>query len=148
MRVKVTTKDLGWNHILRTALDSRRKSVDVGVRNGARRAGGPSNADIARWHEYGTRTVPARPHWRPAFDRNLRRYRRMGRSLMWRVAMRRMALRHALLQLGYAYRSDVQAEIRAHIPPPLAESTAAAKGSSTPLIDTAQYIQSFDVDVT
>ena len=40
--------------------------------------------------------------------------------------------------LGQKYVGQIQARISAGIPPPLAESTIARKGSSVPLIDTGQ----------
>jgi hypothetical protein len=45
-------------------------------------------------------------------------------------------VRVALDRLGAKFVGDIQRRIKAHIPPPLQQSTIDRKGSSTPLIDT------------
>lgn len=38
--------------------------------------------DLARIHEHGTETIPARPHWRPVFNKWIRRRGVMSRKLL------------------------------------------------------------------
>ena len=138
----ITDRDLGWKRLGRALRDATVSAVEVGVQPGSTRKGddGPTNAEIAAWHEYGTSRVPARPFMRPTFDAKWPVYRAFSSVLGRKVLFGALSKRQALMALGLKYASDVKAHVRAGIPPALAQSTIDRKGSSKALIDTAQLI--------
>lgn len=142
--MRIVDRDLGWRRLGKALRDTSAVAVDVGVRaDGAARAdGGPSNAEIGAWHEYGTSTVPKRSWLRATYDRNWPIYAKMGRLLADQVLVGRLDKRKALTIVGVKFASDIKARIRAGIPPALADSTIERKGSSKQLIDTGQLIGS------
>lgn len=137
----VIDRDLGWKRLGKALRDTSWNAVDVGVPSGSqRRDGGPTNAEVYAWHEYGTGTIPKRSSLRATFDKNFLLYQKIGATLGLQVLLGRIPKRQALQILGLKFANDIKAAIRAGIPPALAESTAAAKRSTTPLIDTGQLI--------
>lgn len=105
---------------------------------------------VAAFHEFGTDRIPQRS-WLVAGiaeneDRIAALMKRLARSV---IANRsRLDPRRALDLLGLEITQLIQARIRAGIAPPLADVTIARKGSSTPLIDTGQLIQSIRHRIT
>ena len=146
----VTIKDdrRRWDILGRTINASGRLTVEVGVRDDGRprSGGGPTNAELVTIHEFGVDTenvkIPGRSFIRSTLDKNLAAYRRLGRELAGRAVLGQIKLTQALSLLGLQVEKDIRARIRAGIPPPLADSTIARKGSTIPLIDTSQMIRS------
>lgn len=95
-------------------------------------------ADVAKWMEYGTPTIPARPFLRPVFrenkDRIRKRYYRMLKKL---VKMKRIETR-ALEPLGEELVALVKDKIDSIFEPSLSDITVKRKGHGKPLIDTYQ----------
>lgn len=124
--------------------------VSVGIHRGVltRRArgklGGQSMAEIARDNELGNhrRRIPSRPFMMIT----MRYYREQMVALMRELGQliidRQTTPIRALNIIGLLYTSLIQQTIRNRVPPPNAPYTIARKGSSTPLIDTGQMIQS------
>jgi len=120
------------------------RTLTVGIHEdaGNHDGGDLTVAGIGSVHEFGSGNVPARPFLRPTFDTNQNKYvRNLSRALGKDVDKKRQPDR-TLNALGASIVADVQGAIRSRIPPPLAESTVAQKGSSTPLIDSGQLINS------
>lgn len=97
---------------------------------------------IGRAHEFGL-GVPERPWLRTAFASHARTYRGALRfALVQRVEGGEAAAALTLRQLGVAMVADIQNTIATHPWKPNAPLTIELKGSSRPLIDDGQMIQS------
>jgi hypothetical protein len=86
--------------------------------------------------------VPARPFFRPAFDKNAQKLGAFIETTVGAVYLGKLAPRQALGLIGEFMVAKVKAEIRAVKSPPLAKLTIVRKGSTKPLIDTGQMINS------
>lgn len=129
----------------RTTEEASRTSVTVGIHEeegGETVDGGQTIAEIGLYHELGTSRVPRRSWLADTIDEEQSRIdealRRVGRE----IAAARMRPDVAYLQLGEFIVAKIQGRIRRRIPPPLAPSTIAAKGSDVPLIDEGRLIAS------
>lgn len=99
-------------------------------------------ADVATFHEFGTRTIPARSFIRAWFDERVAENRDLLLSQLKLVAAGKLTLEDAMQRVALKMEASVRKRIRAHIAPPLAQSTIDRKGSSTPLISTGQLVAS------
>jgi hypothetical protein len=114
------------------------------------RTDGPlTNVEIGAIHEFGGGNVPQRSFLRSTVDLKQAEYRRLiNNGLRKMVTHRGGSLRDGAMRLlelvGMKAAADVKARITegAGIPPPLAPSTIARKGSSRPLVDTGQLLNS------
>lgn len=149
-RAIVTEVDRGWGALKKT-LELIRSSnggavVNVGFVGDkahlAHAGTGLTNNEIGMVHEFGSPAagIPERSFLRSTFDEQRPAYKELARKLCKAVIERKMTVVDALKILGLKAESDVRAKIRSHIPPPNSPATIAAKGSSTPLIDTGQMI--------
>lgn len=103
---------------------------------------GTTIGDIATWMEFGTQTVPQRSWCRGWFDERQDFIRATLQTQVQQVMTGKRPIEQAAERIALAFEGDCKARIVRHIPPPLAPATVKAKGSSTPLIDTGQLIQS------
>ncbi len=94
--------------------------------------------DVATIHEYGLGNCPERSFIRSWADENQAKNRITIEKVMGAVVSGRLSVKQSLDAIGLRFVAEMQARIVAGIEPPLAESTIARKGSSTPLIDTGQ----------
>jgi len=112
---------------------------------GQKAAPGVSSASelvtIARAIEYGTATIPPRKFLRTALMRHRRRWTR-GLAKIVPLAGQRGPMMQVIHKVGIAMVADTQSTMRKGPWTPNAPSTIARKGSSQPLIDSAQLIQS------
>jgi hypothetical protein len=148
----VKWKDFGWEAIKKEFSkvgEAGSLSVSVGVQGDeaalTHENSGLTNADLAIIHEFGTSDgrIPARPHWRSAFDANSKKYQKELDDAV-RAGLDGKRIEGELLLAGEAYRADVIKLIKTSIDPPLSEATVEHKqGETTTLIDTGQYINSF-----
>jgi hypothetical protein len=101
-------------------------------------------------HEFGVpeRGIPERPFLRPGIRAYKSDLVQLNRINLLKVVNGRMTIAKALQQLGVFAVGAVQRYIRMGHFKPLKESTIKAKGSSKPLIDTAQMMQSVTFEVT
>lgn len=116
------------------------RTITVGIHA---REGGASHdeadvtvAELGSWHEFGL-GVPQRSFVRGWYDESQREIATVLKARMAAVARGAdpdQQLEVAALQ----FESSMKERISDHIPPPLSPSTIAAKGSSTPLIDSGQ----------
>jgi hypothetical protein len=95
-------------------------------------------AEVATFHEFGTRTIPQRSFIRGWFDESVEKNRALILSQLKLVAAGKLGLEQALERVALKCEADVKRRIRNRIPPPLAPATVQRKGSSVPLIDTGQ----------
>lgn len=95
-------------------------------------------ADVATFHEFGTRTIPQRSFIRAWFDENQAFIAETLQKQFAQVANGKRPVEQAAERCALAFEGSVKQRISRGIPPPLAASTIARKGSSKPLIDTGQ----------
>lgn len=116
--------------------------VTVGVHaedGGATYDGGATVSDIATFHEFGTATIPARSFVRAWADGARAEIQSDLQGLAEAIVAGKVANPETGLRaLAARWVGQVQDRISDGIPPPLAESTIARKGSATALIDTGQ----------
>ena len=120
--------------------------VRVGVMGDGQHAGSSlTNAELAAIHEFGAprANIPERAHIRGTFDARQAEWQALAEKLLKGVLADRFTPEQALGILGEKAVSDMRAFVRAGVPPPLQPRTIKRKGSSTPLIDTGRYLQSF-----
>lgn len=149
MTVRVTTriiKDIDPSAIdrLKARLTRDGRVVNVGFPEGKREPDGTPVALVAAVHEFGAPSVgiPERPFLRIAIQRNRLKYVRLNRINLVKMLRGQTTVEEALGQLGEMAKGDVQTEIRNGDFTPLRPATIRRKGSSQPLIDTGQMIQS------
>lgn len=99
---------------------------------------GLSVADIAAFHEYGTQTVPMRSYIRAWYDENPEFIRTTLKRELTEAAAGKRTVDQAMERAALIFEGSVKQRIARNIPPPLAPSTVARKGSSVALIDTGQ----------
>lgn len=105
---------------------------------GADHGGGLTVGDVATFHEFGTRTVPQRSFLRAWFDENQTFIAETLKKQFAGVPEGKRTAEQAAERCALAFEGGVKQRIARGIPPPLAPSTIARKGSSVPLIDTGQ----------
>ena len=129
---------------LRQRLVGDNRVVNVGVPEGKREEDGTPVAMIAAVHEFGSPSqgIPERPFLRVAVQRNRQKYVRLNRINLVKMLRGQATVDQALGQLGEMAKGDVQTEIRSGDFAPLKPATIKRKGSSRPLIDTGQMVQS------
>jgi hypothetical protein len=156
--VELTERDHGWEELQRelrqlTNGPAYARAGVIGPKAGEEHAneeGAPVTvADIALFQEFGTRTIPERSVIRAGFDGNRAGYLAQLQTLIRAVYEGRMSLRGALGIMGLRMTGDQRKLITdgAGIPPPLADSTVAQKGSSRAWIDTGQVWRALLHDV-
>jgi hypothetical protein len=154
----VTEIDRGWGALKKTLEVIKASNggaiVQVGFVGAAADqvhagAQGLTNAELGTVHEFGSPAagIPERSFLRSTFDEGRGEYKELSRKLLRAVIERRISVATALKVLGLKVESDVRARIRAGIPPPNSPATVAAKGSSTPLIDTGQMLNAISSQV-
>lgn len=143
------TKELGaalddrvWRTLRAKVADIANHKVKVGWLDDGQEHDGITLAELAVIHEFGTENIPAREPMRRTFtepegvEENAKICTRLARSLI----NDKLEVEQALGLLGAWGVSAVQRRIKMGLWPPLQPATVAAKGSSTPLIDTAALV--------
>lgn len=144
--VSQTVKGSALNALrqIRRQVEDGNSYVKVGVLgNGPKskpRGEGPTNVELAIWHEYGTRSAPERSFLRSTMRANAMKYASFLGANIHLVFQKRATLPHLLNTLGAKAAADVKDTIRQGIPPPNSPETIRRKGSSKPLIDTGQLV--------
>lgn len=144
MTVRVT--DNGATKLLADLKALGAMKVRVGVladepkRDREGRGGRASLLEVAAMHEFGApgANIPQRSFIRGTVDAKAAEIAAKQTALAKQVAEGELDPRVALERLGASVAGMVQTRIAEGIDPPNAPATVAAKGSSTPLIDTGQ----------
>lgn len=143
MTGEVKINDAKWRKIIKQVAVMKRATVRVGIMGDAGDEKGVSLAEIAAYHEFGTATIPERSFLRSTFYGHAADgLAKMCATLSKAILEGKMDETRALGLLGLWAVSEVRKTIRAGIEPELAPATIAAKGSSLPLVDTGQLINS------
>lgn len=140
-------KDSGWSPKLKALFKKYDLTVGIHVEDNGRNDQGLTNAQVGAFHEFPNSRVPQRPFLRPTFDEKQNDYRKYLSRAYAQIAKRGGDPKTALELIGMRVASDVKNRIRDGIPPTLKASTVKRKGSSTPLIDTGQMLNSIDFQV-
>ena len=127
--------------------------VDIGLPEsvGSKSANGSDGkltvAEVGTFHEFGTEHVPQRSFLRANDEENREKYKKFMDELRDKIIFGMMPAKQALGLLGEVIQKDIKARIVSGIAPALKQSTIDRKGSSTPLIDTGQMINSIRYQV-
>lgn len=148
MRNSVKVRDLGYERAMRETRELDRLTVTVGVQadEGAD-DDGVRNVDKAFWNEYGTRRIPERSFMRSAFDENETELTATIQRLWSGALAGKLTAERAARLLGQMHEDHVKRKVRTGPFDPNAQSTVDAKGSSRPLIDTGQMVNSIRYNV-
>lgn len=150
--VTYTTVDLGWLAILDQLALAEKAYVKVGFQMGSvtknqrkgvrRQKAGQSMPEIAAKNEYGAPGVPARPFMSTAVDMNISLINDYIARQYDLLLKGKSTVDKSLGLIGQLMTGLIQKRIRAIVYPPNSPRTIAIKGSSKPLIDFGQMIQS------
>lgn len=151
-RADVNDIDLGWQKIQNELRAFEKASVLVGFQEGSvtktevkgqrEKKGGLNMPEIASANEFGTKTIPARPFMRTSFDENYQRIVKLINLQYDQITDGKNSAEKSLNAIGIVMVGLIQQKIRAIVSPPNSPRTIAIKGSSKPLIDFGQMIQS------
>lgn len=153
---RVVDKDLGFFETIKNITSFRESEIQIGFqqgsithtqsKNGRTQSAGQSMPEIAAKNEFGfgsgRGSIPARPFMRTSFDENLEKINRMILNQYKRVTDGKRTADRALGLIGQYMVGLIQKKIRQITTPPNTPYTIAIKGSSKPLIDFGQMIQS------
>lgn len=150
-RSAIRVKDNGFKAFFKRlrAMDGADLKVGIQGSDAYRSRGTLSMADLGRVHEFGfaPRGIPSRSFLRATFDEKQRTYANRVQDIVARTVKLKSNPRGALRILGELIRGDIVRRINEQIPPPLKPKTIARKGSTTPLVDTGQLVQSITARV-
>lgn len=150
-------KDSGYQALMTTFQGKGEEAVFVGFlrssgvyqpKQGG--AGKPMTmAQLGAIHEFGAPNagIPERSFMRSAVEANKHKLEKLVERLAGQVIDGKLARRNALGILGEYVKNLFKAMIRKGLKPPLKPATVRRKGSSKPLIDTGQLINSIDWEV-
>lgn len=151
-RADVNDVDLGWKKIEKELKSFEKSTILVGFQEGSvtkteikgqrEKKGGLNMPAIASANEFGTKNIPARPFMRTSFDENLRKITTLIEKQYELIGQGNSTAQKSLDVVGVIMVGFIQQKIRAIVSPPNSPRTIAIKGSSKPLIDFGQMIQS------
>ena len=104
-------------------------------------------AEVATYNHFGTDTIPARPFISATVDKNRGKIESTQKRLLKIVLAGKLTPKKALDTLGVGIVGMVRQAINQGFPPPNADATVEKKGSSQPLVDSAQMKGAVDHEV-
>lgn len=144
--------DKGWDNIQRELSKLKDSYVLIGIQEGTvtkeevkgdrLKKGGQSMVDIAVANEFGTKIIPARPFMSTSYDENKALINKAIITEYRKVQDGKLNGKKALTRVGLLVVRLIQQKINQIKTPPNAPSTIQRKGSSNPLIDFGQMINS------
>ena len=147
---QVIDRDLGWKAIKAQVARAHRMEVAVGILEGSKNPeDGASIAEYAAYNEFGTSRAPSRPFMAMSFEENVdaigKDFDQQGTALV----LGKRTADQALTVIGMKHAARIQNVITGRqIPPPLADSTIAAKkGSTKTLVDTGAMTNAVQISV-
>lgn len=154
----VADKDLGYKKIVSQVRSFEKSTILVGFQQGSEtkvetqgtraKKGGLSMPAIAAANEFGTNKIPARSFMRTSFDDNIRSIQALIQREYELVTQGDKTAKKALGLIGLYVTGLIQKKIRQITSPPNSPVTIALKGSSKPLIDFGQMVNSVTYVVT
>ena len=119
----VTSKDAGYNALIKRAMGGKRAEITVGIpakAGGEQHEGGKGVTilDVAQWLEFGTDVRPPLAFVRGWFDDNKGRCNEMIAAMMKSVLAGKRTREQALQLLGAKFAAEMQARMAAgiHVP--------------------------------
>lgn len=143
MSSRIIERDRGARALLER-LEDAKGQIRVGVLGSKPHDNGSGQtvADIARYHEFGTDTIPERSFIRSTADKKKKEIEDLKREVARGVARGKFPMSKGIGMIGEEIVAKMQKTITDKIPPPLKAATERRKKSSTPLVDTGQLRQS------
>jgi hypothetical protein len=135
---------------LKERLGQNGQVVKVGLPDGVKDDSGAVDLTlVGSVHEFGSpaRGIPERPFLRTAIRENKSDYNRLNKINFVKMIKGDVTANQALQMLGVMAVAHVKKKIRTGPFAPLKPSTIAAKGSSTPLIDSGQMVQNITYEL-
>lgn len=120
------------NAILSNKLKLNKANLEIGFFETAKYPNGTYVAQVARYQEFGTIHIPARPFFRRAVTSNANKWIEFYKKDVQKNNNSFLSLN----KVGEIARKDIINSIDAMTTPPLKKSTIKQKGSSKPLVDT------------
>ena len=121
-------------------------AIAAGVEEGRSYPDGTPVSEVALYNEYGTSTAPARPFLSQAWENCEEQVRSLCGQLAADIADGGDA-GSGLEEVGEALKTAIQAEILSGDFEPNAPATIARKGSSQPLVDTGELLDSITYEI-
>lgn len=109
---------------------------------------GPLVAHVARWNEFGSKNVPARPFMRLAGAKFAKDRKQIQSKIAGKIVAGKITPDQALGQIGLAMEGYIVDSIKNGGWAPNAKSTEKRKGFNTPLIDTGTMFQTVSSKVS
>ena len=97
--------------------------------------------DVARWNEFGTNKIPARPAFRRSISRTSPKLAAMGAEQARDMLHGRLRFDVAARRLAKVLVEDMKKAVESFRTPPNAPSTIAKKGFNNPLIETRLMVR-------
>jgi hypothetical protein len=140
----VVDRDLGWARIQRALLGLDGAHTRVGVHEGERREDGTDLVTVAAVNEFGAPNakIPERSFIRSTVDEQRPKVERIKEGIVDKALRGNVNIRQEMGELGEFAQKEIQKKIVALDTPPNAASTVRKKGSSNPLVDKGQLLQS------
>lgn len=140
----VQDTDRGYKALLATLRSIDGVEITVGIPQDA----GEDLIVYAAAQEFGTDTIPERSYLRATLAMNSKTYQKLLRRALMKTLRTGTPFVFTARDVAKRMEQDIKTRIYAGIQPPLEPETIAAKGSSTPLIDTGRLVQSITSQVT
>lgn len=140
--------DLGWKRIKEELALAKNSFTKIGVQvntkhepsdKGSRPKKTVDMVVIAASNEFGTKTIPARPSLRTAFDENKHEINALIKDEYSKILKGESTVKKSLALVGEFMEAKIKKKITEIRTPPNAVSTIKRKKSSNPLIDTGQF---------
>lgn len=132
--------DRGWKQIKKNIFSMDGDHTAVGW---IASESGQDNVNKAVWNEFGTkRGIPSRPFMRRTFDRHKAETRKLLKQYAALVVAGKISRRKALRQVGEIYSGMIKKKIRRGRYVANEPKTIMQKGSSKPLIDKGEMLNS------
>jgi hypothetical protein len=147
-RTIVIDKDLGWNKIQKGLFSLNNQTVKIGYWG---QGDSPKTNIAARAaiHEFGTkdRRIPKRSFMRTSFDEQNKELMKKTNKLTDKFLVSKSLTGGFLKSIGLFMKEKIQDKIRNGDFKPLKPETIRKKGSSKPLIDKGQLVNSIDIKI-
>lgn len=141
--MSVKDNDLGFAKAITQMKALADKEIKIGIQadETAKYEDGVSVLDVAVWNEFGTANIPSRPFIRQCFALHSEEaYQRLVKAV--EVAEKGGNAELALRLVGEWYEGRMKNVLTTHPWAPNSKATIKRKGSSRPLIDTKQLLNS------
>ena len=147
-RTIVIDKDLGWNKIQKGLFSLNNQTAKIGYWG---QGSSPKTNIAARAavHEFGTkdRKIPRRSFMRTSFDEQNKELMGKINKLINKFLLSRGLTGNFLKSMGLFMKEKIQDKIRSGDFKPLKPETIRRKGSSKPLIDKGQMVNSINIKI-